>query len=68
MLDEYDAIELKCKNEFKNDFPDRKSTALYLNSCTYPAILFSMLDGKDYSQQIWKMIKPKFEKPFKESE
>lgn len=27
-----------------------------------PKILFSMLDGKDYSQIIWKIIKPKFEK------
>lgn len=25
-------------------------------------ILFSMFDGKDYSQQIWKLIKPKYEK------
>lgn len=28
----------------------------------YPSILFSMLDGKDCSKQIWQLIKPKFEK------
>jgi RNA ligase len=27
-------------------------------------ILFAMLDGKDYSQMIWKLIKPEYEKPF----
>jgi RNA ligase len=30
----------------------------------YPGILFAMLDGKDYSKTIWKLIKPEYEKPF----
>ena len=31
----------------------------------HPGILFGMLDGKDCSQIIWKMIRPKWSKPFK---
>jgi RNA ligase len=31
----------------------------------YPAILFAMLDGKNYAPIIWKMIRPVFSKPFK---
>lgn len=30
----------------------------------YQGIVFSMLDGKDYSEAIWKMIKPEYQKPF----
>jgi hypothetical protein len=25
----------------------------------YPSVLFQMLDGKDYRELIWKIIKPK---------
>jgi RNA ligase len=31
----------------------------------YQGILFSMLDGKDYSQAVWKMLRPEWSKPFK---
>jgi len=46
----------------------RKENTFYYQTCTYPGILFSMLDGKDYSQAIWRMLKPDFEKPFKSDE
>ena len=32
--------------------------------CKYPSIVFAIYDGKDYSHMIWRMIKPKYEKPF----
>ena len=32
--------------------------------CKYPSIVFAIYDGKDYSRMIWRMIKPKYEKPF----
>lgn len=61
-------IELGAKSEFR-DLGDRKANAFYYKACkTHPAILFNMLDGKDYSDIIWKSIKPKFEKPFREDE
>lgn len=30
----------------------------------YQGIVFSMLDGKDYSESIWRMIRPEYQKPF----
>ncbi len=44
---------------------DRKSFALEAIKHKHPGILFNMLDCKTYGQHIWKIIKPKFEKPFK---
>lgn len=60
---QYDAIEQQCKADFKV-LDSKKDTALYFLQCAQPAVLFSMLNGKDYSKNIWKMIRPKFEKPF----
>jgi hypothetical protein len=31
----------------------------------HPNLLFNMLDGKDYSQHIWKLLYPTYSKPFK---
>jgi hypothetical protein len=30
----------------------------------YQGIVFSMLDGKSYSETIWRMIRPEYQKPF----
>jgi RNA ligase len=38
---------------------DRKTFAEYAKTQKHPALLFSFLDGKDISPQIWKMIYPK---------
>lgn len=57
-------IEDIAKEEFKI-LEDRKSTALYFLTCKYPAILFKMLEGKSYDFFIWKLLKPKYERPFK---
>lgn len=46
---------------------DRKAIAKFLNeddNCMFPGVTFAMLDGKDYDDMIWKIVKPKFEKPF----
>ncbi|MBC7881196.1 MAG: T4 RnlA family RNA ligase [Anaerolineae bacterium] len=64
---QYAEIEDAARSEFK-DLGNRKENAFYYQTCTYPGILFSMLDGKDYSQAIWRMVKPDFEKPFKGDE
>lgn len=57
LLKQYSEIENKCQQDFK-DLGDRKENALYFQTCDYPSILFSILDGKDYSKHIWKQIKP----------
>ncbi len=60
----YNEIELWAKSEFSPK-ADRKETAAYFQTCKYPAILFMMLDGKDYSDQIWKLIRPSAERTFR---
>lgn len=41
---------------------DRKSFAELAKKYQYPGLLFSLLDGKDINQAIWKHIKPEFRK------
>lgn len=62
--EQYLAIELECQSVFK-DLGERSATAEYFKTQKYPAILFRMLDKRDYSNIIWKAIKPDFAKPFK---
>lgn len=50
--------------EYYRPFDSRKEAAEHFLKHRLSAILFSMLDGKDSSHIIWRMIKPKFEKPF----
>ena len=65
---QYAEVETLAKEEFWN-FGDRKTNALYYKTKkSSPSILFNMLDGKDYSGIIWKLLRPKFEKPFMEDE
>lgn len=46
---------------------ERRIVAEYFKSrFPHPAILFNMLDGKDYAGVVWKLLRPKFEKPFRE--
>ncbi|OXB12335.1 RNA ligase [Flavobacterium reichenbachii] len=63
----YSAIENQCKIDFKV-LESRKETASYFLTCKYSRILFAMLDNRDYSEFIWKTIRPKFEKPFNREE
>lgn len=45
---------------------DRRTKAEYIKTTKYPPIVFNMLDGKEYKDIAWKLIKPKYEQPFKE--
>lgn len=62
------AAKLLFLNRPKTD--SRREVAEYFKASDFPApgVLFNMLDGKDYSGQIWKLLRPKFEKPFREDE
>jgi hypothetical protein len=64
---QYSEIENQCKKDYKV-LESRKETALYFLTCKYSGVLFEMLDNKDYSAIIWKMIRPKFKKPFNREE
>jgi len=52
--------------------PTKKEFALHLERCNvepyYRPILFAMWDRKPYEHIIWKIMKPKYEKPFKKDE
>ncbi|OFX47149.1 MAG: hypothetical protein A2046_01585 [Bacteroidetes bacterium GWA2_30_7] len=60
----FNEILAESKSVYK-EFETRKKTALYFNSQKNPSILFAMLDKKPIDKIIWKMLKPKYSKPFK---
>ena len=64
---QYKEIEDYCKQNFKF-FDTRKECALYYQTKKYPSVLFKMMEDKPYEQIIWKILKPKYEKPFKVEE
>ena len=47
---------------------NRAVFAEYAKKYKHPNLLFNMLDGKDYSQHIWKLLYPTYSKPFKRDE
>ena len=47
---------------------DRKVFAEQSKRYSHPSILFKMLDEKDYSDYIWKIIRPEYSKPFWQKE
>ena len=61
----YAEIEDRAVFQYK-ELPTRKETAMYFQKCDNPGILFSMLDVKDYSGHIWKLIKPRGDTFFRE--
>lgn len=63
LLNDYKEVEDLCKHEFK-DLGNRKLNALYYKNCKYPSILFKMLDDKNYTDIIWKLVRPTYQKPF----
>lgn len=46
----------------------RKEFALKFKDFEHPGILFAMLDGKNHQDIIWRMIRPRGEKTFKNDE
>lgn len=46
----------------------RKVFAKFAKKDKYADMLFSLLDGKPYEENVWKLIKPEAEKPFREDE
>lgn len=44
----------------------RQMAEIVLAKAPHPAVVFNMLDNKDYNQIIWKLIKPKYQQAFRE--
>lgn len=57
LRENFEGIKLTCKLDFKV-LETRKDTALYFQTCTYPSVLFAMLDNKPIDRVIWKMLEP----------
>jgi RNA ligase len=81
LINQYETIEKEYQWIFKviNESPNKDLTqklkteyrsafAEYAKKHEHPHLLFSMLDGKDYSKTIWKLIRPTYSKPFKKDE
>lgn len=63
IISNYEEIVIECESVYKI-LSTRKETAEYFNKQKYPKILFLMLDGRDYSSVVWKLVRPKYAKPF----
>ena len=70
LLVEYAKLEEEYLDHFDSikRLGTRKLFAQFSKNFKHPGILFNMLDGKDYSKAIWRLIKPKYEKPFNDVE
>lgn len=73
LISQYQQIEDTAKADFERivavaDRSDRKEMAKHILTCQNHTILFSLLDGKDYSDYIWRTIKPAHEKPFMDND
>ncbi len=51
------AIESKARSEMTFG-GSRKEIAERYKQCQFPSVMFAMLDRKDHSEQIWRMIRP----------
>ena len=70
LLDEFHGIKAYAQDiyaEHVSNYPNetRKEFAEWAKTTDCTHLLFSLLNGKDIDQQIWKNLKPKYEKPFK---
>lgn len=60
---QYKEIEATAIKEYETK-KDRKATAMYFQQCQYPSVMFAMLDGKSYDENIWRMLRPEHARPF----
>jgi RNA ligase len=65
--DRHSKIVIWAKSNYK-ELETRKETAEYFLRQKHPSILFKMLDKKDPSDIIWKIIRPEFSRPFSEDQ
>jgi RNA ligase len=72
-LHQYKTIEDDYVRTYKtlidiNGIVERKLFAQYALSYRHSELLFAMLDNKDYSKLIWRLLYPNYSKPFKRDE
>ncbi|MFE2099545.1 RNA ligase [Streptomyces sp. NPDC059468] len=64
IADDYDWIMRRLRRPETDVKKRRKEFALLAQETPYPGLLFRLYDGKDISADVWKRIRPEFEKPF----
>lgn len=66
LCDQFEDIQTECRvlHGLVSVLPSRKEQAEVVLQTTYSGIVFTMLDGKPYQEAIWKMLRPKAERPF----
>jgi RNA ligase len=64
LLDEFNKLKLEYEDHFESirRLATRKLFAQFATSFRHPSLLFGLLDNKDISPSIWKIIKPEFRK------
>lgn len=70
LLNNYKQIEEISKKQYKSpsEFESMRDFAEYTKNQQYPSVLFKMKDKKDYSEFIWKTIRPEYSRPFKQDD
>lgn len=65
---QYDGIEWVCSkiSNSVGHLESRKGKARIIKLSDYPGVIFKMIDDGDYEPLIWKLLKPKAEKPYRE--
>jgi RNA ligase len=65
---QYDGIEWVCSkiSNSVGHLESRKEKAKIIKLSDYPGVIFKMIDDGDYEPLIWKLLKPKAEKPYRE--
>lgn len=63
---DYTSIVVQAVKDFAEapDYFNRKEFAEYARKTKYPSLLFSLLSGKNYTDYVWKLIKPEHFVPF----
>jgi len=66
----YDFIEVLHRTDHltREQEVDRRQFAEVAKETQYPGLLFALLDNKDISARIWKMVKPEWTLPFRKDE
>jgi hypothetical protein len=60
-----DQIRAEVEDVFlKAESPDRKTFALAVKDHPHAGILFSMMDGRDITPNLWKAVYPEAERPW----
>ena len=63
---EFNSILDECMRLRRYNFNTQKEAAEYIKEQNHSSILFNMYNDKKYDHLIWKLVRPTFQKPFKQ--